>query len=511
MGIEDLRKRLKPVPVSTLVSDDAELDKVLGREKNSNDDLIKIRDGMNIFRLYPPHEPIDKFGKVNPFAEPLVVTYVPAYVNEKDDRGNFIKDANGAIKKKLSRKPVFNAVIHGKRTVTGQPATKDLVEEFIKIAVKNSQTMFEAKDEEKRKKYLEPIYGVYSPDPNKRVEGIMYSTKWTIYVDLIEGGVPTRFGRIEIGKSVKNDINSISAIESNDEPMGTDPFTDLDEGRCLKILYNSKATQAADYYTVSIDSTTEMMELSSGKKVPVLRTIPITDERLEIFAKAKPLSEIYRNVFSRRDFDIQLTGLKMLDSKYELCVFDTPEFQAIAEDIVKHYPIDEAKEEKEVVDESKLEGTTSEHEPLDPQDSLISGKTLGSVVEKKELSSTQQRVEETDMFSSMTRDELKEYSIEAMTGILLKPTSVMSDDDLRNELRVWRLANQNQFEALLEGKPEGRLENISPNIVEEVERGDPKSVSQSLGEKTSETPITTPVLSAKDRLEALKKKQQGIL
>jgi dsDNA-binding SOS-regulon protein len=75
--------------------------------------------------------------------------------------------------------------------------------------------------------------------------------------------------------------------------------------------------------------------------------------------------------------------------------------------------------------------------------------------------------------------ELIQYSQDAGTGLVITP--VLKDEDIRDELRIWRLENQERFDALLESKQE-------PPVVEpQVEKA--------------------PVLTAKQRLEALKAKQ----
>jgi hypothetical protein len=215
-----------------------------------------------------------------------------------------------------------------------------LIDEFIKLAHKKAETAYETDAD--RRKFLVPIYGVYSKDPLKKVDGISYTTKWAMYVDKIAGGNFVKFGRVEIGKLVKKKINSISAIESSDSPLGTDPFTDLDEGRALKIIFNPNAEQADDYYTTSIDSSTVTEELPDGRKVQLLRTYPVSDDRLMTFLGAPPLAKMYREVFKRSDFDIQLTGLQLLDKQYNMGIVETEEFQRIAEEIAQFFPVEES-------------------------------------------------------------------------------------------------------------------------------------------------------------------------
>lgn len=453
MGLEDLRKKLKPTSVASMEEQDKQLDSSLGRNRSNNDHL-KIVDGYNLFRIFPPHDTLDDQGKPNPFAEPKVVVFLPAIVNQRDDQGKDILDDQGKPKKKEGVKPVFNAKIHGKRDKFGNPLTKDLVDEFIGLALSKSKSI---ESEEERKAYLLPIFGQYSKDSAKRVNGIIYNSTWEAYAVKISGDSWT-FGILEIKKVVKNRLNAISAVESANEPLGTDPFTDLDEGRGLVVVYNSKADKAEDYYTTEIDSTTVEEILEGGRKIKTLRMLPITDEQLEKFSKATPLAKIFRNIFSRRDLDLQITGLEMIDTKWKLGIFKTEEFQTIVEELLEEYP-EETGEGEEVVDS----------EPLTTNPTT----TTTTISVRTDLPFD----DDVDMFTSMTREEMKEFSKDNSTGIIIKPASLMTDDDLRNRLREWM-----------------RSEEVKVNTTEE---------------QSKEVIVTEPEvkLSAKERLEQLKNKK----
>lgn len=469
MSVQDLRKKLKPVPVASMEEQDKELNEMMGRKDRDNDHHT-VDDGVNLFRIYPPHEPLDPVtGKPNPFAEPKVVVFLPAMVIERDKDGKEIKGTDGKPKMKLGVKPVYNAKVHGKRDKSGNPVTKDLVEEFIRLTLEKN-SLIEDKDE--REKANIPIYGVYSPDPSKRVNGIIYNQTWECYADKIKNG-ESKFAMLELKKAVKTRLNKISAIETADDPLGTDPFTDLDEGRAIKIVYNSDAKKAEDYYTTELDGTTETVTLEGGRKANVLKTYPISDEQLEIFAKAEPLAKMYRNQFKRRDFDLQLQGLKLVDEKYSIGVFNSEAFQAIAEEIASHYPAeDDSKEEPKTNVEKKIVTETTTEAPL-----------VAEKPQPVEVRTDLPFDKDEDMFSSMTREELKEFSKDNQTGIIIKPASVMSDDNLRDALRDW----YRSATVTIEEQP---LEKVT--VVEE----------------TSNVETATPApLTAKERMELLQRKR----
>lgn len=469
MSVQDLRKKLKPVPVSSMEEQDKELNEMMGRKDRDNDHH-SVDDGVNLFRIYPPHEPLDPItGKPNPFAEPKVVVFLPAMVIERDKDGKEIKGADGKPKMKLGVKPVYNAKVHGKRDKSGNPVSKDLVEEFIRLTLEKNSTI---EDKDAREKANIPIYGVYSTDPSKRVNGINYNQTWECYADKIKNG-ESKFAMLELKKAVKTRLNKISAIETADDPLGTDPFTDLDEGRAIKIVYNSDAKKAEDYYTTELDGTTETVTLEGGRKANVLKTYPITDEQLEVFAKAESLSKMYRNQFKRRDFDLQLQGLKLVDEKFNIGVFNSEAFQTIAEEIASHYPVeDDSKEESKAEEKEEVVQTTTEA-PLVAEKPVPVEVRTDLPFDKDE-----------DMFSSMTREELKEFSKDNQTGIIIKPASVMSDENLRDALRDWY-----------------RSATVT---TEEVVEKQTTTVQETT---TSEETLPVVTLTAKERMELLQKKK----
>jgi len=480
MAIEDLRKKLKPVSVAVMEGQDKKLNDTLGIKEYSGRDGHKIEDGRNLFRIYPPHEPVDENGIANPFAEPKVITYLPAMVADKDKDGNFLKDGD-KVRLKLGVKPVFNSKVHGKLDSKRNPLTKDLVEEFIRIANEKAKTLT---SKEEKERFLLPIYGAYSPDPKLRVNGIVYQPKWEVYADKIKGdqsiGYTSVFKPLEIGKAVKNRMNVISAMESANEPLGTDPYTDLDEGRAVVIVYKKDATDPKDYYTTEIDTATVEVEVMGGKKGKILRTFPITDDQLEVFAKAKPLTEVYRNVFKRSDLDTQLTGLKMLDEKYKMGIVETEEFQAIAEELMEQYPA-EVKKGEETSQES-----SSDDEPMTTSTTTLPVTTKTTTVGvRTDLPFD----EDKDEFSDYTRDDLKEYNKDNNCGILVKPASQYTDEQFREDLRTWV-----------------RSQNVKANTETTIPEVD--SATKHLGpetDKLNEVETKAP-LSAKEKLELLKKK-----
>lgn len=463
MSVQDLRKKMKASPVAALESQDQQLEKAMGTSRDRGD-VLKIENGRNVFRIYPPHEEIDPVSKKPcTFAEEKVVTYLPAMVKDYDSDGKVKKDSNGNDLMKLGRKPVFNAKIHGR-------SSKDAVEEFIRIALENAKLLF-PDNEDERKKFLLPIYGQYSKDPAARINGITYNAGWAVYADKIVGDTKT-FGKLEFGKAVKQGLNSVAAIEGGDDPMGTDPFTDIDEGRAVIVLFDNKATQASDYYKVAIDPSTETVNVN-GRDLKVQKTYPLSDKQIEDFYKHDSLAKIYRNVFTRKDLELQIEGLRRVEEqskttqggKYELGVFDSDEFQNILEQLCEIYP---------AVSEDDSENTTQEE-----QDAPMSAETPAVEEKEEEVETTTttspkgKLLPGEDEFDLMERDELKAYAKDNNTGVLVRPAAVMPDEMLREALRTWK-------------NSQGGVEEVKAEVT-------------SAATESTERPMT-----AKERLDALK-------
>ena len=348
-----------------------------GGERGPSADYHSIDVGMNYHRIYPPH-PGDG-GEL--YAVPKGVHWVPQEVPDRDKSGNIQKDKNGKVITKIADRPLFNARIHGNKS-------KDIVEEYIAFSQKialESHPGEKEKDVKARKEFLDPIIGGFG----SKYSGLTLRPTWVMYTDKlqpdIEGNILSKaLGRLEIKKGVKNDLNSISAIESANEPLGTDPFTDLDEGRAISILYNDKATQAKDYYTTSLYA--PIIKGSGGR----VKLYPISDADLEKFELYPSLKKLFVNVYDRKAFDTALKGIKMFDEKYEIGVFAYEEFLDICDQLSSEFPEGEESEEEE---------------------------GSGNV----------------DEFGNMDRDELKAYIRENKLGIMVNKS--LNDDTVRDLIR----------------------------------------------------------------------------
>jgi hypothetical protein len=344
-------------------------------------------------------------------------------------------------------KSVFDARIHS-------AVGKDIVNEYIEL-VRKKLTDEGHSDAEVANKML-VIYGQY---PNTK--GIVGKAQWKMYVKDLNSG---EFGRLQIGKAVKQRINELIARESAGEPIGTEatnPFTELDDARALIITYDKSAKKAQDYYKTEIDT-------SYDKVTKQVKFYPLTDQDLQAFEKQPSLASIYKNSYTKADFDLALEGLRMFDAEHKFGVFESEAFLDIAESLSDLYPEPKTKEEK-------------------------AQEAVAEVVEG-------------DEFQTMSRAQLTTFARVNKTGLIVKQT--MTDDQLRNALREWQLIQDE------EEKIEEKEEEEAPFEVQTLEEEEEDFIAvaerKRAEEKAKATPTPAPSaekpLTARERMARLKGK-----
>lgn len=358
--------------------------------------FLQIEPGMNKLLLYPSHEAIQQMTseediKNEPFIVPKQVYWLPREVEDKDDKGEVKKDKHGKAITKVKNMPVYDARIHSE-------VKRDIVDFYINTLKKQLEDEFgtDKKSEEIIKQKMLPIFGSFQ----QKVMGIIAKPSWIMYVQKMVGDQKI-FGRIEIGKAVKMRLNELIAIEEANAPIGSEsnnPFTDINDRRALLVKFDDKANDARLYYTTEIDSTMDKDPKSPTYKQ--IATFPLSDAELEEFLNFPSLSSLYKNCYTKKDFDLALSGLVLFDDKNEFGICSNQDFLDEAEVMRNLYP-----DPKEESQETEVESNK----------------------------------EEVNMFDAMNRDEMKEFSRKNKTGILVH--SKLLDDDLRNQLKEWDKRN----------------------------------------------------------------------
>lgn len=263
--------------------------------------FLTIDNGENVFRILPPHK------QDEPPYRALRTAWLDCQVPEYDDSGNLTgKDV-------IKRKRIFIATVHGVDK-EGNPMRNDPVEAYIKYAWKNANDMYTSKDD--RKGYMSPING-YMDKKGKFIPGIAPSTNYVFYA--VKDGV---IGRLELYKSMVDVMEqyNISADDA-DNPLETDIFSDPDEGVSLTITYNEKGERGKKYIVGKREITKKFKTVQE-----FYESERVSDEILQELQTKDSLTDLYVNVYSLKDFDLAVDGLKRFDAEHKFGIFDNSDF-----------------------------------------------------------------------------------------------------------------------------------------------------------------------------------------
>jgi hypothetical protein len=389
MATKNLRALLKPTPISSLRKLVDEEDSHLS--KGGQNDYVNLVDGKNKIRWWPAHPEHDKF----------LAAVSKVWLPMEKDNGD------------LGKTTALNAKIHGKMT-------KDLVEEYVKLATKRLQKSKESEDVVKLK------------DLTNGMKGLVYGNSWVGYADLYQGDKKLS-GLLEIKRSVRDAMNNQAFIEGEDEEIAFDPFTDPDTGRPITVVYDSKAKTATAYYKTTVSN----------------KPLPLEDDDMEAFLAKTPLSEMF--VFSTRDFEKQIEGLRLYDLEKEIGVFEDDDFQELIEELRGQVIGVDDSESKTSTKQSTKSSKKKVVEEVDEEDSEI---------EEDEES----KEEDGDKFDEMSRKDLIKFKNDNELDIKLLKTD--SDDDMREKIRaVWKEDSEEveeEDEDIEDSESEEEVEEVKP-------------------------------------------------
>ncbi len=353
-----LRDKYKSASLEDLKKKADEENAILGH--SSFGDYLPIEDGKtNKFRIFPPHSGADFF---------LMKRQCWITINTDDGE--------------TGRRTVLNSRLHGDTKL-------DIIEEYIKFATSN------VKDKEKLKTLSD------------WKTGISFDTEWVAYASKIIKD-KTEFGLLAFKKTVRDELNKNMFMEDDDDPIEVDPFTDVEEGLPVLIKYNSKPNKkkGEDYYVLNV------------AKKPVA----LTDEDLEKFDKCKTLHELFRGVYTLKDFELALQGAEFYDIDNELDLFEDDRWLEIVEKVKSQYDdIDEDEDGDEEEEEEK------------PKKKKPAKKKVEEEIEEDEEDEEEDEEDEGDKFDVMDRLTLRKLI--KKEGMEIKVKKSMSDDDIRDLIR----------------------------------------------------------------------------
>lgn len=286
-----------------------------GGTKSDYAPFFKNEEGDTIKRVLPAHNPGD-----SPYV-PMYTALLECEVDEKNQEGQ-------KIGKKLQKKKIFIATLHG-------GFSYDIIEEYIKRVYEKAEQL---QDKDEKARFLNPVTGYRMG--KTWVSGIRPSLEYVFYA-YINGQIYR--DSLKPKQMEKLNQESASLCAQNDS-AAIDMFSDPTEG--FPILWTRRKDD-------------------KGKTVEELKALPlpmsmswdqffdkyaVSDKTLEDLEKFPSLKELYVNSYSKKDFQYALDGLKRFDEKNNYGIFADEEYLDLVEkmsDLVdKKFATDEESSQK---------------------------------------------------------------------------------------------------------------------------------------------------------------------
>lgn len=309
------RSKFKKQSIEDVEAEVKQAEKTMYKGGKSYTGFATVQKGKNVFRVVPA------MGKAYVACKMSKLRVeVPTY------------DANGKVTgKEVKDKNVFCADIHGKNLLKG----KDPIVLYCDYVRKKASEEYQ--DDAERRKFLNPIMGYKKG--NKFVWGINPSLAYVCYV--YQGSKD--FARLQLYGTWMNRIKEISVEMSDDETVSFDIFSQL-EGAYPLVITMGEDDKGKKTYSLSAgvpkkgQSWDEFFEETA-----------IPDEDMEYFLNEVPtLEEIYKDVYSQKDFNMALDGLKRFDEENGYDIFADDGFLTEIEEMSAMIPDEDSKNDEEV-------------------------------------------------------------------------------------------------------------------------------------------------------------------
>ena len=344
------KSKFKKQSIEDVEAEVKQAEKTMFKGSKSYTGFATVQKGKNVFRVVPA------MGKAYVACKMSKLRVeVPTY------------DANGKVTgKEVKDKNVFCADIHGKNLLKG----KDPIVLYCDYVRKKASEEYQ--DDVERRKFLNPIMGYKKG--NKFVWGINPSLAYVCYV--YQGSKD--FARLQLYGTWMNRIKEISVEMSDDETVSFDIFSQL-EGAYPLVITMGEDDKGKKTYSLSAgvpkkgQSWDEFFEETA-----------IPDEDMEYFLNEIPtLEEIYKDVYSQKDFNMALDGLKRFDEENGYDIFADDGFLTEIEEMAAMIPDEDSKNDEGEEDEApkktkstskskKVEEPETDEEKPDPVKNLAS-------------------------------------------------------------------------------------------------------------------------------------------
>lgn len=308
------RSKFKKQSIEDVEAEVKQAEKTMFKGSKSYTGFATVQKGKNVFRVVPA------IGKAYVACKMSKLRVeVPTYDENGKVTGKEVKDKN-----------VFCADIHGKNLLKG----KDPIVLYCDYVRKKASEEYQ--DDAERRKFLNPIMGYKKG--NKFVWGINPTLAYVCYV--YQGSKD--FARLQLYGTWMKRIKEISVEMSDDETVSFDIFSQL-EGAYPLVITMGEDDKGKKTYSLSAgvpkkgQSWDEFFEETA-----------IPDEDMEYFLNEVPtLEEIYKDVYSQKDFNMALDGLKRFDEENGYDIFADDGFLTEIEEMAALIPEDGGKDNED--------------------------------------------------------------------------------------------------------------------------------------------------------------------
>lgn len=323
------RSKFKKQSIEDVEAEVKQAEKTMYKGNKSYTGFATVQKGKNVFRVVPA------MGKAYVACKMSKLRVeVPTYDENGKVTGKEVKDKN-----------VFCADIHGKNLLKG----KDPIVLYCDYVRKKASEEYQ--DDAERRKFLNPIMGYKKG--NKFVWGINPTLAYVCYV--YQGSKD--FARLQLYGTWMKRIKEISVEMSDDETVSFDIFSQL-EGAYPLVITMGEDDKGKKTYSLSAGIPKKGQTWDDFFEETV-----IPDEDMEYFLNEVPtLEEIYKDVYSQKDFNMVLDGLKRFDEENGYDIFADDGFLTEIEEMAALIPEDGGKDDEDDEAPKKAKSTSKPKE-----------------------------------------------------------------------------------------------------------------------------------------------------
>lgn len=319
------KSKFKKQSIEDVEAEVKQAEKTMFKGSKSYTGFATVQKGKNVFRVVPA------MGKAYVACKMSKLRVeVPTYDENGKVTGKEVKDKN-----------IFCADIHGKNLLKG----KDPIVLYCDYVRKKASEEYQ--DDAERRKFLNPIMGYKKG--NKFVWGINPTLAYVCYV--YQGSKD--FARLQLYGTWMKRIKEISVEMSDDETVSFDIFSQL-EGAYPLVITMGEDDKGKKTYSLSAGIPKKGQTWDDFFEETV-----IPDEDMEYFLNEVPtLEEIYKDVYSQKDFNMALDGLKRFDEENGYDIFADDGFLTEIEEMAALIPEDGDKDDEDDEAPKKAKSTS---------------------------------------------------------------------------------------------------------------------------------------------------------